>query len=290
VECCVNGIGERAGNAALEEVVMALKVRPQLFPVTTRVVTEHLYPTSRLVSEITGLNVQPNKAIVGRNAFAHEAGIHQHGVLQDRRTYEIMEPQQIGLPTNSIVLGKHSGRAALRDRFQLLGYDLDDAQLSRAFDSFKRLCDKKKTIYDEDLYPLVAEDFSLREVYRLVDVEFRGGSEVAPWARVFLEIDGVEQSAETNGDGPVEAVVEAIKLIAGRPSVRLKDYELDAVSGGADAQGRVTLSIEEGGMKSRGQGRHTDVVVASALAFVNALNQQAYQRQLNARRSEPPAG
>jgi 2-isopropylmalate synthase len=290
VECCVNGIGERAGNAALEELVMAIKVRPLMFPVTTRVHTEHLYPTSRLVSEITGLNVQPNKAIVGRNAFAHEAGIHQHGVLQDRRTYEIMEPQQIGLPTNSIVLGKHSGRAALRDRFQLLGYDLDDAQLSRAFDSFKRLCDKKKTIYDEDLYPLVAEDFSLREVYRLVDVEFRGGSEVAPWARVFLEIDGVEQSAETNGDGPVEAVIEAIKLIAARPSVRLKDYELDAVSGGADAQGRVTLSIEEGGMKSRGQGRHTDVVVASALAFVNALNQQAYQRQLNARRSEPPLG
>jgi 2-isopropylmalate synthase len=288
VECCINGIGERAGNAALEEVVMALKVRPQLFPVTTRVHTEHLYPTSRLVSELTGLNVQPNKAIVGRNAFAHEAGIHQHGVLQDRRTYEIMEPQQIGLPTNSIVLGKHSGRAALRDRFQMLGYDLDDAQLSRAFESFKRLCDTKKTIYDEDLYPLVAEDFSLREVYRLVDVEFRGGSEVAPWARVFLEIDGVEQSAETNGDGPVEAVIEAIKLIAGRPSVRLRDYELDAVSGGADAQGRVTLSIEEGGMKSRGQGRHTDVVVASALAFVNALNQQAYQRQLNARRSEPP--
>jgi 2-isopropylmalate synthase len=288
VECCVNGIGERAGNAALEELVMAIKVRPQMFPVTTRVHTEHLYPTSRLVSEITGLNVQPNKAIVGRNAFAHEAGIHQHGVLQDRRTYEIMEPQQIGLPTNSIVLGKHSGRAALRDRFHMLGYDLDDAQLSRAFDSFKRLCDKKKTIYDEDLYPLVAEDFSLKEVYRMVDVEFRGGSEVAPWARVFLEVDGVEQSAETNGDGPVEAVIEAIKLIIGRPSVRLRDYELDAVSGGADAQGRVTLSIEESGMKSRGQGRHTDVVVASALAFVNALNQQAYQRQLNARRSDAP--
>jgi 2-isopropylmalate synthase len=288
VECCINGIGERAGNAALEEVVMALKVRPQQFPVATRVHTEHLYPTSRLVSEITGLNVQPNKAIVGRNAFAHEAGIHQHGVLQDRRTYEIMEPQQIGLPTNSIVLGKHSGRAALRDRFPMLGYDLDDAQLSRAFDSFKRLCDKKKTIYDEDLYPLVAEDFSLKEVYRLVDVEFRGGSEVVPWARVFLEIDGVEQSAETNGDGPVEAVIEAIKQIAGRPSVRLRDYEVDAVSGGADAQGKVTLSIEESGMKSRGQGRHTDVVVASALAFVNALNQQAYQRQLNARRSDLP--
>jgi 2-isopropylmalate synthase len=288
VECCVNGIGERAGNAALEELVMAIKVRPQMFPVTTRVHTEHLYPTSRLVSEITGLNVQPNKAIVGRNAFAHEAGIHQHGVLQDRRTYEIMEPQQIGLPTNSIVLGKHSGRAALRDRFQMLGYDLDDAQLSRAFESFKRLCDKKKTIYDEDLYPLVAEDFSLKEVYRMVDVEFRGGSEVAPWARVFLEIDGVEQSAETNGDGPVEAVIEAIKLIIGRPGIRLRDYELDAVSGGADAQGRVTLSIEESGLKSRGQGRHTDVVVASALAFVNALNQQAYQRQLNARRSDAP--
>jgi 2-isopropylmalate synthase len=288
VECCVNGIGERAGNAALEEVVMAIKVRPQLFPVTTRVVTEHLFPTSRLVSEITGLHVQPNKAIVGRNAFAHEAGIHQHGVLQDRRTYEIMEPQQIGLPKNSIVLGKHSGRAALRDRFLMLGYDLDDAQLSRAFDSFKRLCDKKKTIYDEDLYPLVAEDVSLREIYRLVDVEFRGGSETQPWARVFLEVDGVESSGESTGDGPVEAVTEAIKMLCGKPNVRVKDYELSAVSGGADAQGRVSLSIEEGGVVSRGQGRHTDVVVASALAFVNALNQQAYQRQLNERRSEVP--
>jgi 2-isopropylmalate synthase len=289
IECCINGIGERAGNAALEEVVMALKVRPQLFPVTTRVVTEHLYPTSRLVSEITGLHVQPNKAIVGRNAFAHEAGIHQHGVLQDRRTYEIMEPQQIGLPKNSIVLGKHSGRAALRDRFLLLGYDLDDAQLARAFDSFKRLCDKKKTIYDEDLYPLVAEDLSLREVYKLIDVEFRGGSEVQPWARVFLEVDGVEQSGESSGDGPVEAVTEAIKMLCEKPSVRIKDFELSAVSGGADAQGRVSLSIEENGMTSRGQGRHTDVVVASALAFVNALNQQAYQHQLHARRSETPS-
>jgi 2-isopropylmalate synthase len=289
VECCINGIGERAGNAALEEIVMALRVRPTLFPVTTRIVTEHLYPTSRLVSEITGLHVQPNKAIVGRNAFAHEAGIHQHGVLADRRTYEIMEPQQIGLPTNNIVLGKHSGRAALRDRFKMLGYELDDAQLSRAFESFKALCDKKKTIYDEDLYPLVAEDSSLVEVYRLVDVEFRGGSEVAPWARVFLEADGVERSAESTGDGPVEAVIEAIKIITDKPTLRLADYDLEAISGGADAQGKVTLSIEEGGLKSRGNGRHTDVVVASALAFINALNQQAYQRQLNQRRSEPPA-
>jgi len=288
VECCVNGIGERAGNAALEELVMAIKVRPTMFPVSTRVVIEHLYPTSRLVSEITGLSVQPNKAIVGRNAFAHEAGIHQHGVLADRRTYEIMEPQQIGLPTNNIVLGKHSGRAALRDRFKLLGYELDDGQLSRAFESFKRLCDKKKTIYDEDLYPLVAEDFSLQEAYRLVDVEFRGGSEVTPWARVYLEVDGVEKSAESTGDGPVEAVVEAIKTLTDKPSLSLKEYDLEAISGGADAQGKVTLSIEEGGLKSRGQGRHTDVVVASALAFVNALNQQAYQRQLHLRRSEPP--
>jgi 2-isopropylmalate synthase len=289
VECCVNGIGERAGNAALEEVVMALKVRPTMFPVTTRVATEYLFPTSRLVSEITGLNVQPNKAIVGRNAFAHEAGIHQHGVLSDRRTYEIMEPKQIGLPTNNIVLGKHSGRAALRDRFKSLGYELDDTQLSRAFESFKRLCDKKKTIYDEDLYPLVAEDFSLKEVYRLVDIEFRGGSEVEAWARVFVEVDGVERSAESTGDGPVEAVIEAIKSITDKPNLRLKDYDLEAVSGGADAQGKVSLSVEEAGLKSRGQGRHTDIVVASGLAFVNALNQQAYQRQLHQRQSsEPP--
>jgi 2-isopropylmalate synthase len=288
VECCINGIGERAGNAALEELVMAIKVRPTLFPVTTRVVTEHLYPTSRLVSEITGLNVQPNKAIVGRNAFAHEAGIHQHGVLQNRSTYEIMEPQQIGLPTNSLVLGKHSGRAALKDRLKHLGYDLDDAQLSRAFDSFKRLCDKKKVIYDEDLYPLVAEDFSLKEVYRIIDVEFNGGSEVQPWARVFLEVDGVEKKSEAHGDGPVEALIEAIKQILDKPNLKLVDYELSALSKGADAQGKVNLGIEDNGVTARGQGRHTDVVVASALAFVNALNQAAYQVQLNARRSDPP--
>lgn len=287
VECCINGIGERAGNAALEELVMALRVRPQLFPVTTRIVTEHLYPTSRLVSEITGLNVQPNKAIVGRNAFAHEAGIHQHGVLQNRSTYEIMEPQQIGLPTNNIVLGKHSGRAALKDRLSSLGYELDDAQLARAFDSFKQLCDRKKTIYDEDLYPLVAEDFSLKEVYKLVDVEFKGGSEVEPFARVFLEVDGTEKSAEQSGDGPVEAIISAIKQITDKPNLKLRDYELSAVSSGEDAQGKVSLTIEENGVTSRGQGRHTDVVVASALAFVNALNQQAYQRTLS-RRSDPP--
>jgi len=287
VECCINGIGERAGNAALEEVVMALRVRPQLFPVTTRIVTEHLYPTSRLVSEITGLSVQPNKAIVGKNAFAHEAGIHQHGMLQNRSTYEIMEPQQIGLPTNNIVLGKHSGRAALKDRLSSLGYDLDDAQLARAFDSFKQLCDRKKTIYDEDLYPLVAEDFSLREVYKLIDVEFKGGSEVEPFARVFLEVDGTEKTAEQSGDGPVEAIISAIKQITDKPSLTLRDYELSAVSSGEDAQGKVSLTIEENGMASRGQGRHTDVVVASALAFVNALNQQAYQQALS-RRSDPP--
>lgn len=289
VECCINGIGERAGNAALEEVVMALKVRPKLSSVQTRIETEHLYPTSKLVSEITGLNVQANKAIVGRNAFAHEAGIHQHGVLSDRRTYEIMEPEQIGLPTNSIVLGKHSGRAALRERLSSLGYELDDQQLARAFDSFKKLCDKKKDIYDEDLYPLVAEDLSLTETYRLIDVEFKGGSEAEPWARVFMEVQGVERSQESTGDGPVNAAIEAIKQLTGKQAVRLQDYELSAVSGGSDAQGRVSLSIIEEGVTSRGQGRHTDVVVASAEAFVNALNQQAYQRQLNEKRaSDPP--
>jgi 2-isopropylmalate synthase len=283
VECCINGIGERAGNAALEELVMAIKVRPNLFPVRTRIVTEHLYPTSRLVSEITGLSVQPNKAIVGRNAFAHEAGIHQHGILQNRSTYEIMEPQQIGLPTNTIVLGKHSGRAALKERLLSLGYELDDARLLRVFDRFKQLCDRKKTIYDEDLYSLVAEDFSLKEVYRLVDVEFRGGSETPPFARVFLEVEGTEKSAEATGEGPVEALIEAIKRIVEKPDLTLELYELSAISSGADAQGKVSLSIEELGVRSRGQGRHTDVVVASALAFVNALNQQVYQRKLHDR-------
>jgi 2-isopropylmalate synthase len=281
VEVCVNGIGERAGNASLEEVVMALRTRRELMGVETRVNTQHIYATSRMVSEVTGLPVQPNKAIVGRNAFAHEAGIHQHGMLRHASTYEIMRPEDVGLTESKIVLGKHSGRHALRDRLESLGYQLDKEQLDQAFAAFKRLADKKKNIYDEDLHALVADDLlSIPQHYRLESVEFRSGSELTPWARAVVLVGGERREAEANGDGPVNAAIEAIKQCTGKHEVHLQDYQLAAISRGSDAQGRVSLVVTERGRVSRGHGTHTDVVVASAEAFVSALNHQMLQEEL----------
>jgi len=285
VECCVNGIGERAGNASLEEVAMALRTRRELVGVETRLNTKQLYATSRLVSEITGLQVQANKAIVGRNAFAHEAGIHQHGMLKHASTYEIMLPEDVGLSESKIVLGKHSGRHALKDRLESLGYSLDKPQLNEAFKAFKALADKKKNIYDEDLHVLIADDLlSIPEHYTLEDLEFRSGQNATPWARVILRINnengGEVRSAEMVGDGPVNAAIEAIKQVTGKRNTHVRDYQLSAVSRGSDAQGRVSIVIDDEGKISRGHGTHTDVVVASAEAFVSALNHQVYQQEL----------
>lgn len=279
IECCVNGLGERAGNAALEEIVMALRTRADLMHVQSRVETTQLTSVSRLVSEITGMVVQPNKAIVGRNAFAHEAGIHQHGVLEERSTYEIMTPESVGINESNLVLGKHSGRHALRDRLETLGYRLSDEELKGVFKDFKDLADRKKNIYDEDLHSLVGSSAtSLTAYYELQDVEFRGGSSVEPSATVSLRVDEVEVKAECTGDGPVNAALEAVKRCAGLNNVTLKDYAISAITGGSDAQGRVHVGIDYDGQHFQGQSTHTDVVVASAQAFVNALNRAVWRR------------
>jgi 2-isopropylmalate synthase len=282
VECCVNGIGERAGNAALEEIVMALKVRKDLVGCDTRINTRELMNVSKLVSQVTGLAVAASKPVVGRNAFAHESGIHQHGMLRDRRTYEIMVPEDVGLTESRIVLGKHSGRAALANRLNELGYRLSGAQIEQVFERFKRVADRKKNIYDEDLTALVADDvFSVPVRFELVSVEFKSGTQIAPWARVTVRVDGKDKTTEAGGNGPVNAVVQALKDCTGSGDVQMDEYHIDALSGGSDAQGKVAMAISADGVASRGQGTDMDVVIASAKAFVAALNHRAYQLELS---------
>jgi 2-isopropylmalate synthase len=286
IECCVNGIGERAGNAALEEVVMAIKVRGDLLGVETRIDTRQIMQVSRLVSQVTGLVVQAQKPIVGRNAFAHEAGIHQHGMMNDRRTYEIMLPEDVGLTESKIVLGKHSGRHALQKRLEELGYSLGRPQMAKVFDRFKQLADRKKNIYDEDLTALVADDvFKVPARYVLDHVEVHSGTDTTPWARVRVAIDGEVHEHEGEGNGPVHAAIVALKGATDTEAVMLEDYHIDALSGGSDAQGRVSLSIGDNGLIARGRATHIDVVMASAMAFINALNHRAYQIEIRKRQA-----
>ncbi|GIW47438.1 MAG: 2-isopropylmalate synthase [Deltaproteobacteria bacterium] len=279
VECTINGIGERAGNASLEEIVMALKVRHDRHPYKTRIVTEQIYPTSRLVSQVTGVNVQPNKAIVGANAFAHEAGIHQDGVLKERMTYEIMRPEEVGIPSNKIILGKHSGRHAFRKRLEEFGYFLNDKDFEIAFQRFKDLADKKKYVFDEDIEALIGEQFvRSSDFYKLVSVNFASGTDMQPVATVRLLIDGKEVTASEYGDGPVDAVYKAISKATGMHP-NLEHYVVSAITGGTDAQGEVTVRVEEDGVVSQGQGASTDIVVASAKAFINALNKLRWRKE-----------
>jgi 2-isopropylmalate synthase len=282
VECCVNGIGERAGNAALEELVMALRVRRDLLGCDTRINTREIMNVSKLVSQLTGLTVAASKPIVGRNAFAHEAGIHQHGMLRDRRTYEIMRPEDIGVTESKMVLGKHSGRHALHNRLTELGYRLSQAQLDQVFDRFKHLADRKKNIYDEDLTALVADDvFNVPVRYELLSVEFRSGTGIDPWARVSVRVDGKPRTHEAGGNGPVNAVVQALKDCTDNNEVQLDEYHIDALSTGSDALGKVSIGISSSdGVSSRGQATDIDVVIASAKAFMAALNHRAYQLEL----------
>lgn len=281
IECCINGIGERAGNAALEEVVMALKVRKDLLGCETGIDTRQITGASQVVIEVTGHPVQAHKPIVGRNAFAHEAGIHQHGVLTDRRTYEIMCPEDVGVTESKIVLGKHSGRHALQDRLSALGYPLSGAPLEKVFERFKDLSDKKKNVYDEDLIALVAGEVCITPFcYELVSLDFRSGTGTPPWARAVLRFEDRESVAEATGSGPVSAAFDAIRQCAGKDAVVLKEYQLAALTGETDAQARASLMVEEDGLLSRGQATHIDVVMASALAFVNALNHQMVQREI----------
>jgi 2-isopropylmalate synthase len=272
IECTINGIGERAGNASLEEVVMALRTRRDFFKVDTRVRTEEIYRSSKLLSHITGVHVQPNKAIVGENAFAHEAGIHQDGVLKERLTYEIMRPEDIGRAANKLVLGKHSGRHAFKIRLHDLGFDLDGAELDKAFRRFKDLADKKKEVYDEDLLAIVKEEMTqVPETYVLDYLHFVSGTGLIPSATVRLKREDQAFQDSGTGDGPVEAVYSAIEAITGVKG-RLLDYNLRAVTQGRDAMGEVSVKVDFDGAVVVGKGSSTDVIEASARAYLNAIN------------------
>ncbi|MBF0539388.1 MAG: 2-isopropylmalate synthase [Nitrospirae bacterium] len=272
VECTINGIGERAGNASLEEIVMALKTRPKLFMADTSIVTREIYKTSRMVSKITGMIVQPNKAIVGANAFAHESGIHQDGFLKERSTYEILKPEDIGIPGSKLVLGKHSGRHAFKDRLGQMGYHLTDDDVNHTFEQFKALADQKKYVFDEDIETLITEEISKTDyVYNLVSLGVTCGTEDKPIARITISKRGEELKTESTGDGPVDATYNAIAQLTETKSQLIR-YEVKSITGGTDAQAEVFVTIEEDGRTVRGAGSHTDTIVASAKAYINAIN------------------
>lgn len=272
VECTINGLGERAGNAALEEIVMILRTRADRYDITTGVDTSKIVPTSKLVSQITGMPIQANKAIVGANAFAHESGIHQDGVLKHQKTYEIMTPESVGWNTNRMVLGKHSGRAALKSRFELLGIELGDDRLNTVFARFKSLADKKKDIFDEDLMAILTDESGVEsERVRLVSLHAASGTSDQPVAVVELDIEGKVHKATAEGDGPVDAVFKAIKSLV-EPNGILLLYAVNAITAGTDAQGEVTVRLQDGDRIVNGQGSDTDIIVASAKALIAALN------------------
>ena len=274
VECTINGLGERAGNAALEEIVMAVRTRQDLFECDTELDTTQIMTCSRLVSGITGFPVQPNKAIVGANAFAHESGIHQDGVLKSRETYEIMRAQDVGWSENRIVLGKHSGRNALRSRLLELGIELhSEEELNEAFSRFKDLADKKHEIYDEDLQALVTDSGldAENEIFRLVSLRVCSETGEKPEATVVVSIDGKEKSAIAQGSGPVDASYKAIESLV-NSDTELQLYSVNNITSGTDSQGEVSVRLSKNGRISSGQGADTDIVIASAKAYINALN------------------
>jgi len=279
VECTINGIGERAGNTSLEEMVMALRTRSDLLRFHTRINPKHIYTTSRLVSKITGMVVQPNKAIVGANAFAHESGIHQDGILKEKLTYEIMTPESVGIPKSSIVLGKLSGRHAFRERLRELGYRLSEADLERAFNRFKQLADKKREIFDEDIESIVVEEIlRMPHRFKLVYINVVAGNVTVPTATVQMEVDGKLLQEAGFGDGPVDATFKTIKKIT-RTKSKLLQFAINAITSGTEAQGEVTVRLEEKGNTVIGQGADTDVIVASAKAYINALNKMEFKKQ-----------
>ena len=279
VECTINGLGERAGNASMEEIVMAIKTRQDLMPFEVGIDTTQIMRASRLVSAITGFVVQPNKAIVGANAFAHESGIHQDGVLKHAATYEIMTPESVGLTSSNLVMGKHSGRHAFRVKVKELGYELGQNALEDAFRRFKDLADKKKDIYEEDIVSLV-DDTVLRtnDHIKFVSLQVVCGSRGPQTAELELEIDGKTVRATATGDGPVDATFNAIKQLFPHDAI-LRLYQVHAVTEGTDAQAGVTVRLEENGRIVNGQGADTDTLVASARAYVNALNRLLVRRE-----------
>ncbi|MCL6518330.1 MAG: 2-isopropylmalate synthase [Armatimonadetes bacterium] len=290
VECTINGIGERAGNAALEEVVMAINTRKDIFDVTTGVNTKEIYRASRLVSDVTGLQVQANKAIVGSNAFAHEAGIHQHGVIQDKRTYEIIDAEDIGLSESKLVLGKHSGRHAFEKRLSELGYELTREELDKAFARFKEVADKKKEIFDEDLEALVADEVhAIPETYQLTYMTVMTSLEGIPTATIKIATPNGELSDCGTGVGSVDAVYKTIDKIIRVPHT-LKDYIVKAVTGGTDALGEVTVKLADDRNVYTGRGASLDIVEASAKAYIQAINKLVYYqaKRGNSRAGEKP--
>jgi 2-isopropylmalate synthase len=287
VEVTVNGIGERAGNTSLEEVVMALHTRRNYLPYRTEVDTREIYPSSHLLAMITGISVQPNKAIVGANAFAHEAGIHQDGVLKNQTTYEIIEPATVGLETNRLVMGKHSGRHAFTDRLSKLGYELSEGDIDRLFIKFKDLADKRKEIVDEDLEVLVAEEIlRVPDTFKLKYLNVISGTATVPTATVQLEIQGKEKQKAGFGVGPIDATFNTIAKMTGTKSKLLR-FSIDSLTGGTDAQGGVTVRLEENGVQTLGKGNDPDIIVASAKAFINGLNRLAHlKRNSSAHKTE----
>ena len=290
VECTINGLGERAGNASLEEIVMALRVRNDHYKADTGIVTEHIYRTSRLVSALTGVAVQPNKAIVGENAFAHESGIHQDGVLKERSTYEIMTPESIGLPQSRLVLGKHSGRHAFRERLAQLGYNLDEAETNKAYERFIELADKKKHVTDRDIQAIVEEEMvQVPELYNLEYLHVTTGNTAIATATVRIaKGDQVTEEAAT-GDGPVDAVYRAIDRVT-QIETDLESYSLQGVTSGKDALGEVVVRIRDNGNQYIGRGTSTDVIEASARAYLQAVNRLVYERQVKAEDQANPGG
>lgn len=280
-EVALNGIGERAGNAALEEVAMALHVRKDYYGLKDNIKTEQLYPTCRLLSIIIGQPIPNNKAITGANAFAHESGIHQDGMIKHRETYEIMTPQSVGKTASTLVIGKHSGRNAVRGKFESLGYSLDDAQLDQVFEAVKQLADRKKHLQDEDLMALVQQ-----EIYRIPDrlklrhvsVQSSDSGGVPPTAAVLMDVNGEEKSGAGFGVGPIDALFNVISDMVGRQP-QLEQYAINAVTGGMDALGEVTVRLAENGISVVGRGNHPDIFVASARAFVDALNNLAKREE-----------
>ena len=278
-EVTINGIGERAGNTSLEEVVMSLHTRPNYFPMSTNIITENIYPTSRLVSMITGIIVQPNKAIVGANAFAHEAGIHQDGVLKNPMTYEIMKPETIGLQMSKLVLGKHSGRHALRSHLKDIGYDLSDEELNVVFAKFKELADKKKHVMDEDLEAIVTEGIlRAADIFQLEYLHVTSGTTVFPTASVKLLINGRSVRDAGYGNGPIDATFNTIAKLTGTESELLR-FSITAITGGTDALGEVTVRLRENGLIALGKGADPDIITASAKAYINGLNRLEYLKE-----------
>ena len=279
IECTVNGIGERAGNASLEEIVMTLKTRKDVYPYYTNLVSEEIYRSSRLLTNLTGSFVQPNKAIVGKNAFAHEAGIHQDGVLKEASTYEIMTPQSVGIPSSQLILGKHSGRHALKSKLQELGYDLNKEELDRAYFFFTKLADRKKEVYDEDLIAIMHDGIKLiPDTYSLKYVFSAGGNQQVSSAVVKLARGEETFTDSAHGDGPVDACYKAIDRITGIQG-KLQEYSINSVTRGKDAIGEVFVHVEFGKESYSGKGASTDIIDASARAYLNALNKALHELQ-----------